>query len=486
MKAGTYFRNSVTFGLKQLLVRASSVCNTVPQESRFCRNLSPPKQYNFVGLNLIKQRMRFTAMNKAGRKKVHKMHTILSRASRKSRIHQVLEERSDSAGGESVADNERSSGDEKTAVIPCRFRVNQRVEARRSMSSKNRHEVATILNIRTARGGSRAEYYMRFTVEPTECENWLPDDDEYVRVLRSKINCTRTLQAVCEWYKVNVLLADEQRLHIQHWLLPLQNPDLWKRLRLHAICASVAKRAYKLHSSGDPSGELCRLWLNPEPFTSPEIVFGQNNEKFAIRDFLESLRKEGENVEEAGSGMYVHPSHQWLRATPDNTVWIGSPGNRNEFLVEVKSLFSCQQLRVSEWIESRDSRFCLHKKESSGELELKHNHAYMFQVVQQMYVSGIHQCYFVCHVPRVAGTHETVADHMFIQKINYADYSEWWESEVLPVLEYVFFNAIAWANVSPSTLRQGKLCTWDEFQDPLYNGPRVKFADVVAVVGANS
>ncbi len=156
---------------------------------------------------------------------------------------------------------------------------------------------------------------------------------------------------------------------------------LWNQFRKFRVTAS------KFHDFHKCPNQLTKkmLWED-EPNISklPAVKWGLGNEKRALEDF--KLHGNWGEIQECG--LFVSRKHPFLGASPDA---IGS-----SFLVEIKCpyiLRSTTPFDFTSLSQSQESSFFC--KRSGNKLSLKRTHKYYWQVQCQMFVTGIHQTYFV-------------------------------------------------------------------------------------------
>ena len=107
------------------------------------------------------------------------------------------------------------------------------------------------------------------------------------------------------------------------------------------------------------------------------------------------------------AGLFLHPRHPFLGATPDAMVCCDCHG---QGILEVKCPFCLCEKDIIE--ASEDKSFCL--VNAGGQLQLKKDHAYFYQVQLQLLLTGVKYCDFV--VWR-GGQENQSASEVFMERI---------------------------------------------------------------------
>lgn len=153
----------------------------------------------------------------------------------------------------------------------------------------------------------------------------------------------------------------------------------WYRFRAGRITASRMKAACSTPPE-NPSQSLIKNICYPlsAGFTSKATTWGCDHEQQALTCYHQKMHSHT-NFRCETSGFVINPELPHIGATPDGIVHCDCCGDG---VVEVKCPF-CAHDSIS-LKECVDGRFCL--EESNGKLQLKHSHAYFFQVQTQMLV----------------------------------------------------------------------------------------------------
>lgn len=114
------------------------------------------------------------------------------------------------------------------------------------------------------------------------------------------------------------------------------------------------------------------------------IKWGRNNECTARKSYAEAMKAHHHNFNVELCGLFVHPDHPHLGASPDGVVNCGCCGRGT---VEIKCPYKYRD-GLTGSVEDRD--FCLDQS-----FCLKKNHKYYYQVQLHMFVCGVQYCDFV-------------------------------------------------------------------------------------------
>lgn len=124
------------------------------------------------------------------------------------------------------------------------------------------------------------------------------------------------------------------------------------------------------------------------PAYSPVIHWGQYNENVAIKEFFKCKRSQHKNIKIHKCGVVLWNTNPIIAASPDALVSCSCCGVRP---LEVKNPFTHSDLSISQFASQPNS--CLHIT-SSGEIKLKTNHDYYYQVQAQILVEHAEVGYF--------------------------------------------------------------------------------------------
>ena len=153
--------------------------------------------------------------------------------------------------------------------------------------------------------------------------------------------------------------------------------------------------------------KLCASIYSQLPLKSPAVIHGQQYEGVALKKF-ESVY----DLEVSPVGFFIDRFNNFLGATPDGVI-------SDEAIVEVKCPYKHRNSEISESIVFLE-------KNTDGDLTLKKDHKYYYQVQGQLNICQRNVCYFVVY---------TFKD-IFVEKI-YVD-KKLWEICMVPKLELFY------------------------------------------------
>ncbi|XP_037522002.1 uncharacterized protein LOC119399257 [Rhipicephalus sanguineus] len=179
-------------------------------------------------------------------------------------------------------------------------------------------------------------------------------------------------------------LSEEERVKVCKESIGQAENKHWHQARTILIRASLLKRACRCTK---PEGLLKSIRYPCENAKSEAIACGRAHEKdaVAIYELLKKCTDDDVAVEE--TGLHIHKYMPLLGASPDRVVTI----NGVQGLLEVKCPLSKRGLTAYE--ACADRNFCC--KLEDGEVVLKKDHAYFYQVQGQMAVSEHTWCDYV-------------------------------------------------------------------------------------------
>ena len=164
----------------------------------------------------------------------------------------------------------------------------------------------------------------------------------------------------------------------------------WFELRAGRITAS--KLYQVIHTNHlQPSISLIKTICYPEQrkFLSAACQYGCKHEDTARQAYVEKLRTEHENFVVIRCGLILDPEFPFMGATPDGLV---NCKCCNTGVLEIKCPFSCKHKDFTE-VASENPSFFL--DDDDGQLTLKEDHAYYFQVQLQMKLCRVQYCDFI-------------------------------------------------------------------------------------------
>ena len=170
----------------------------------------------------------------------------------------------------------------------------------------------------------------------------------------------------------------------------------WFTHRQQRLTASQFGRVCKIRETTSPKNIVEDIHSSKQKWsrTPASIQHGINNEPHAIKLYT---KEKGPQCQVDACGLFVHPMHSWLVASPDGLVMDSVP-SPPQGLLEIKCLYAEDQkgydpLRACEEMGRNSQFYCT--KDDKGQLSLKANHAYYYQIQGQMAITGRHWCDFV-------------------------------------------------------------------------------------------
>ena len=126
---------------------------------------------------------------------------------------------------------------------------------------------------------------------------------------------------------------------------------------------------------------------------SHHMAYGIEHEDTAVRKYIQQLEADGHQVTAQECGLFVHPDHNQLAASPDRIVTVDG----HKITAEIKCLSGSRQGTPLDAIRTKAGKasFALKFVSDTDTVVLKENHAYYHQVQMQMAVVGVKACDFV-------------------------------------------------------------------------------------------
>eukprot|EP00794_Sanderia_malayensis_P002558 gene2558-2954_t len=200
--------------------------------------------------------------------------------------------------------------------------------------------------------------------------------------------------------------------------------------RAGRIGASMSKSASHTDPS-KPSQSLIKSICYPEifKFTNAATEYGCQHEKAAIKLFEIDMKKKHVNYKAIQCGMFINKRSPFIHATPD---FLSSCDCCGIGCGEVKCPFCMDGIDIDGYLEKPSS--CL-MKDPDGEVILKRNHQYFYQVQQQIFTTELPFCDFVVFgfaTSKSAFLHERIIpDQCHWDKV-LPRLSQFWQYCVLP------------------------------------------------------
>lgn len=215
-----------------------------------------------------------------------------------------------------------------------------------------------------------------------------------------------------------------------------RNNELWFEKRMNRLTASkfgfVIKRL-----PHTPCHNLVKSILYSRSLTSEAITFGRDHEDIAIKLYENSTNNSVEPC-----GLFIDVSNPFLGASPDGIV--GEEG-----IVEVKCLASVKEETLSEAVKAKKN-MCL-ELSKEGEIKLKKNHNYFYQIQGQLAITSRNWCDFIVY---------TKKGEIFVERIQKD--TTFWTKNMLPKLTRFYQDCLLPEILDSRIVREMKC------RDPVY------------------
>lgn len=162
---------------------------------------------------------------------------------------------------------------------------------------------------------------------------------------------------------------------------------------------------------------------------SKHLEFGRQNEKVAIQEFENQYHKTVRPC-----GLFIDGENPFLGASPDGLV-------DDDKIIEVKCTPSIGQTSLKEVALNKKKQFCLELTET-GQLQLKKNHKYYWQIQGQLNITKRSICIFLLY---------SMGNNLYVQNINRDEYL--WTNKMLPKLIYFYMDCMLPEIVDPRVPR---------------------------------
>ena len=206
----------------------------------------------------------------------------------------------------------------------------------------------------------------------------------------------------------------EQQTRGQH------NNQLWFAARKHRITASICGKVLQR-----PTRAVVReiLYSKPMVHLPPPIAWGRRHEGTARTLYEQKMTSQlHRRVTTQDCGLFVHPVHGWLGATPDATLHIDTS---QVGILEIKCPYRWREDSVLN--ACKDPNFYCTLQ--SGEVFLKRQHHYYHQAQMQLYVTAAKWCDFCIYT-----THGIAVQRIYPDRC--------WQTENVPTLEDFYDNLL--------------------------------------------
>ncbi|XP_049513428.1 uncharacterized protein LOC119466657 [Dermacentor silvarum] len=183
---------------------------------------------------------------------------------------------------------------------------------------------------------------------------------------------------------------------------------------------------------------------------SEAMVYGRMHEQDAVEAYSILIRSRDVQLEVTETGLHIHKHYPFLAASPYRIVVLdGEQG-----LLEVKCLFSKKGMTAED--ASKDSKFCCMLKD--GQVYLKKDHAYYYQVQGQMATTGHKWCDFVIWTE---AQNRGEMHHIHVERIFFD--RPFWENHMLPAILHFMLKAFIPEVLTRRVKRLGKLYTTGQY-----------------------
>ena len=207
-----------------------------------------------------------------------------------------------------------------------------------------------------------------------------------------------------------IKVSEEQAVQIEVQTRAQATSTQWQKERKVRLTASHFGEICKMTEDRDIE-KLCKSMHNPPNLIQkPAIRHGCTYEDVALKKFSEMT---GKKV--LKSGLCVHPDYPFLGASPDAFV------EGEEAVCEVKCPYNGRKKKIS---PGKDFSFL---EEVDGEIHLKKNHNYYYQVIGQLKLSKRSFCYFIVYtfedifVEKIAMDEEFFKSNMLLKLLDFYD-----------------------------------------------------------------
>ncbi|XP_049512427.1 uncharacterized protein LOC125940379 [Dermacentor silvarum] len=221
----------------------------------------------------------------------------------------------------------------------------------------------------------------------------------------------------------------------------------WFIERTGRLTASLFKRVCRVTKT---EGLLRTILYPNDKAISEAMAYGRTHEDCAVQSYVLLMKARGYNVEVKNTGLHVHEEYGFLAASPDRIVKI----DQEEGLLEVKCPFS--KIGMTTETACEDPRFCC--KKVGGEVVLKKDHAYYFQVQGQMAVTGHKWCDFAIWTEN---SQPGMPANIHVQRVSFDEF--FWQQDMLPALLHFVKHALIPEMVTKRVKRLGKLYTCGQY-----------------------
>ena len=266
-----------------------------------------------------------------------------------------------------------------------------------------------------------------------------PYSDKFVRHhLPQFLNSIYKPEYLVKNYAELIILADSYHLedinqsmieHLEQLTRDQSKSKHWFQYRAGRITASHFKQVVRTDPH-QPSLSLLKGICYPysQRFSTRATSWGCEHEREALLSYQTKLSSVHEGFCVSNCGFFLSMEHPFLGASPDALVQCKCCG---EGVVEVKCPLCAAESSLKEAaVESRN--FCLNEN-SSGTLQLRHDHMYYFQCNLQILVTKRKYCDFVVWSPKETHIERMMLDEKLMEG-SVPKSERFWRLCVLPEL----------------------------------------------------
>lgn len=235
--------------------------------------------------------------------------------------------------------------------------------------------------------------------------------------------------------KQTFCISEEDICHIEENSRGQAQSGEWYRQRSGRITASCFKAACRT-SVEKPSLTVIKSVCYPTKvlFSTNATRWGINHEDTAAQAYFQDYTASHDNPEMSLSGLVISKTYPQLGASPDRLICCSCCGTG---CVEIKCPYVLQQenLTISDFTERKNS----YLEENAGQITIKKNHAYFYQVQLQMYVTKRKFCDFVVWSPKEMFIERIKIDEAFLQ-VNIEKALDFHQKVIVPELLGRFYT----------------------------------------------
>jgi len=236
---------------------------------------------------------------------------------------------------------------------------------------------------------------------------------------------------------VTISVTENQVKNVEEETRQQAKSNTWFRHRTGRITASRMKSACHTDPR-QPSQSLIKSVCYPNlfKFSTAATQWGCDHEKDALEEYQQKYAEEHRDCDFREAGLTIDVENPHIGASPDGYVSCSCCGNG---CVEIKCPF-CHKDSTVEEATAEDRRFCL--EEVDGEVHLKRNHQYFYQVQTQIHVTKSDFCDFAVWTENSLHYERILPDTDFWQDILQRA-SQFFLYGILPELTAKFYTSHA-------------------------------------------